>query len=74
MLIFSEHANTSEHVMSEVERAVSHHKGIFPLRIAHAMPSSELARRIINGTLELLHTGAPWRDLPKAMTPGGAQK
>ncbi|MDH3600383.1 MAG: toll/interleukin-1 receptor domain-containing protein [Candidatus Tectomicrobia bacterium] len=43
VLIFSEHANTSEHVMSEVERAVSHHKDIFPLRIAHATPSSELA-------------------------------
>jgi DNA-binding response OmpR family regulator len=43
VLIFSDHANTSEHVMSEVERTVSHHKDIFPLRIAHAMPSSELA-------------------------------
>ena len=43
VLIFSEHANSSEHVMREVERAVSHRKDIFPLRMAHATPSSELA-------------------------------
>jgi DNA-binding response OmpR family regulator len=43
VLIFSEHANASEHVMNEVERAVNHQRRIFPLRIEAATPSPELA-------------------------------
>lgn len=43
VLIFSEHANASEHVMNEVERAVNHQRRIFPLRIESATPSPELA-------------------------------
>jgi len=43
VLIFSEHANASEHVMNEVERAVNRQRRIFPLRIDSANPSSELA-------------------------------
>jgi hypothetical protein len=43
VLIFSEHANASEHVMNEVERAVNRQRRIFPLRIDSANPSPELA-------------------------------
>jgi CRP-like cAMP-binding protein len=43
VLIFSEHANTSEHVMNEVERAVNRQRRIFPLRIESATPVPELA-------------------------------
>ncbi len=43
VLIFSEHANASEHVMNEVERAVNHQKLIFPIRIDQATASAELA-------------------------------
>ena len=43
VLLFSEHASTSEHVLNEVERAVNHKTPIFPLKIGHAVPSQELA-------------------------------
>lgn len=43
VLLFSEHASTSEHVLNEVERAVNHKTPIFPVKIDHAVPSQELA-------------------------------
>src|SRR5262245_56599376 len=42
VFIFSEHSNASEQVMTEIKRAVSKQKPIFPLKISPIMPSAEL--------------------------------
>jgi hypothetical protein len=42
VLVFSEHANRSDQVKREVERAVSHGLAILPLRIADVPPSTAL--------------------------------
>ncbi len=42
VLVLSEHANASEQVMNEVERALSNKKEIFPLKIDDVVPSPEM--------------------------------
>ncbi len=42
VLVFSNHANISEHVSKEVERAVSHGIPVVPLRIENVMPTGAL--------------------------------
>ncbi|HZT13878.1 MAG TPA: TIR domain-containing protein [Candidatus Baltobacteraceae bacterium] len=42
LLVFSEHANRSEHVLRELEIASNAEKTIFPMRIAGVLPSGDL--------------------------------
>ena len=53
VLVLSEHANTSEFVKREVERAVSKGKPIFPVRVREVVPSK---------SLELFISSAEWID------------
>jgi hypothetical protein len=53
VLVLSEHANTSEFVKREVERAVSKGKPIFPVRVREVVPSK---------SLELFISSAEWVD------------
>jgi hypothetical protein len=53
VLVLSEAANTSVFVRREVERAVSKHKPIFPVRISEVVPSP---------ALELFVSGTHWLD------------
>jgi hypothetical protein len=53
VLVLSEHANTSEFVKREVERAVSKGKPIFPVRVREVIPSK---------SLELFISSAEWID------------
>ena len=53
VLVLSEHANTSEFVKREVERAVSKGKPIFPVRVREVAPSK---------SLELFISSAEWID------------
>ena len=57
MLVFSDHANSSQHVRNEVERAVHHGIPVAPVRITDVMPSEDL---------ELFLSSSHWMD---AMTP-----
>lgn len=49
VIIFSTHSNSSDHVMNEIERAVSEGKIIIPMRIEDIKPS---------GDMELFLTGS----------------
>jgi len=42
VLIFSAHANTSQHVCREVERAVAHSMPVLPVRVEDVLPAGEL--------------------------------
>ena len=53
VLVLSEHANSSEFVKREVERAVSKGKPIFPVRVREVVPSK---------SLELFVSSAEWVD------------
>jgi hypothetical protein len=53
VLVLSEHANSSEFVKREVERAVSKGKPIFPVRVGEVVPSK---------SLELFISSAEWID------------
>jgi hypothetical protein len=53
VLVLSEHANSSEFVKREVERAVSKGKPIFPVRVREVVPSK---------SLELFISSAEWID------------
>ena len=53
VLVLSEHANSSEFVKREVERAVSKGKPIFPVRVREVVPSK---------SLELFISSAEWVD------------
>jgi hypothetical protein len=46
VLILSSHSNESIHVKHEVERAVSHGKAVFPVRIQEVLPSKKLVLHI----------------------------
>jgi TIR domain/LCCL domain len=53
VLVLSEHANSSEFVKREVERAVSKGKPVFPVRVREVVPSK---------SLELFVSSAEWID------------
>ena len=53
VLVLSEHANSSEFVKREVERAVSKGKPVFPVRVREVVPSK---------SLELFISSAEWID------------
>ena len=53
VLVLSEHANSSEFVKREVERAVAKGKPIFPVRVREVVPSK---------SLELFISSAEWID------------
>ena len=53
VLVLSEHANSSEFVKREVERAVAKGKPIFPVRVREVVPSK---------SLELFISSAEWVD------------
>jgi len=57
ILVFSEHANNSDHVQREVAKAFSSGLAVIPFRIEHVLPNQSLAYFL--DTVQWLDAGAP---------------